>query len=585
MSNQIGSSGVLNAHTRADALAAMQAEELDVLIIGGGIVGAGCALDAASRGLSTGVLEAQDWASGTSSRSSKLVHGGIRYLEQLDFHLVEEALTERGLLLQNIAPHLVKPIRFLYPVHHRFWERAYIGAGMLLYDALSYMGGRRPGVRHHRHLSARQIEMAAPSLSKSNIIGGLSYYDGRVDDARYVVNLVRTAVSQGAHAANRVAVTGFLQKKGAVVGVKARDLETGAEFEVRAKQVINATGVWTAQTQAMVKDGGTLKVRASKGIHIVVPKSKFRSTMGLLLRTEKSVLFVIPWGRHWIIGTTDTDWDLDKARPSATAEDINYLLEHINAVVDEPITHEDIEGVYVGLRPLVAGDAASTTKLSREHVVVTPQPGLVLIAGGKWTTYRVMANDAVDAAVNGLRARSPQGENDSAIAESVTEHLPLLGAPGYKAAWNKRARTAAQAEIPVSVVEHLLNRYGSMAEDLLEIIAENPLMAKSLPGNPDYLAAEVHYAVTHEGALHVEDVLSRRTRLDIETKDRGVEAAPVVAKIMGEVLGWDTTQIRDEARNYRLAIEAELAAETQDTDQKANALRIKAPSVTEIAFQ
>lgn len=580
MSTISSSAGVLNAHARAEAIATLKTTELDVLVIGGGIVGAGSALDAASRGLTTGVIEAQDWASGTSSRSSKLVHGGIRYLEQLDFHLVEEALTERGLLLQQLAPHLVKPIRFLYPVHHRFWERAYIGAGMMLYDALSYLGGRLPGVRHHRHLSQRQIEMAAPSLAGSGIIGGLSYYDGRVDDARYVVNLVRTAVANGAYAANRVAVTGFLQTKGVVVGVKAQDLETGKEFEIRAKQVINATGVWTGQTQAMVHDGGTLKVRASKGIHILVPKDRFRSTMGLLLRTEKSVLFVIPWGRHWIIGTTDTDWDLDRARPSATAEDINYLLDHINAVIDVPITHEDIEGVYVGLRPLVAGDAESTTKLSREHVVVSPKPGLVLIAGGKWTTYRVMAKDAVNAAVANLQQAT--GIDD--IPASITQAIPLLGATGYKAAWNRRVRTADKAGIAQPVIEHLLNRYGSMADELLELIAANPAMAKELPGNPDYLAAEVAYAVTHEGALHVEDVLSRRTRLDIETRDRGIAAAPVVAKIMGDLLGWDTTRVRDEARNYRLGVESELAAEAQPTDEKANAKRITAPSVTEIPF-
>lgn len=580
MSMQSGSAGVLNAQSRAEAIAQMQTQELDVLVIGGGIVGAGSALDAASRGLTTGVVEAQDWASGTSSRSSKLVHGGIRYLEQLDFHLVEEALTERGLLLQQLAPHLVKPIRFLYPVHHRFWERAYIGAGMMLYDALSYLGGRLPGVRHHRHLSQRQIEMAAPSLAGSGIIGGLSYYDGRVDDARYVVNLVRTAVANGAYAANRVAVTGFLQTKGVVVGVKAQDLESGEEFEIRAKQVINATGVWTGQTQAMVHDGGTLKVRASKGIHILVPKDRFRSTMGLLLRTEKSVLFVIPWGRHWIIGTTDTDWDLDQARPSATAEDINYLLDHINAVIDDPITHEDIEGVYVGLRPLVAGDAESTTKLSREHVVVSPKPGLVLIAGGKWTTYRVMAKDAVNAAVANLQQAT--GTDD--IPASITQAIPLLGATGYKAAWNRRVRTADKAGIPQAIVEHLLNRYGSMADELLELIAANPAMGQELPGNPDYLAAEVAYAITHEGALHVEDVLSRRTRLDIETRDRGIAAAPVVAKIMGDLLGWDTTRVRDEARNYRLGVESELAAEAQPTDEKANAKRITAPSVTEIPF-
>ncbi|MDH6532353.1 glycerol-3-phosphate dehydrogenase [Aurantimicrobium minutum] len=586
MSSAAASQGVLNAATRAEALAALRAtatssEELDVLIIGGGIVGAGCALDAATRGLNVGVVEAQDWASGTSSRSSKLVHGGIRYLEQLDFHLVREALTERGLLLQQLAPHLVKPIRFLYPVEHPVWERAYIGAGMLLYDALSYAGGRRPGVGHHRHLSKRQIGLAAPSLRSSGIIGGMSYFDGRVDDARYVVNLVRTAVANGAHAANRTEVVGFLQEQGRVVGVTLKDLQTGEEFKVLAKQVINSTGVWTGKTQELVHDGGTLRVRASKGIHIVVPREKFKSVMGLLLRTEKSVLFVIPWGRHWIIGTTDTDWHYDKAHPSATATDIQYLLDHVNSVLDEPITHDDIEGVYVGLRPLLAGDSESTAKLSREHVVVKPKPGLVLIAGGKWTTYRVMATDAVDAAVEELNAIVGEGS----IPPSVTASIPLLGASGYKAAWNRRTRTAAKAGLPRAVVEHLLNRYGSMADDLLELIAADPSQAEPLPNNPDYLRAEVTYAVTHEGALHVEDVLARRTRYNIETRDRGIEASVVVAKIMGGLLGWSAAEEKAEARNYRLSVEAEFAAEQQSTDDAANAIRTAVPSITEVPPQ
>lgn len=570
MSEKFGG-GVLNASTREQALAAMRETELDVLVIGGGIVGAGSALDAVTRGLSTGILEAQDWAAGTSSRSSKLVHGGIRYLEQLDFHLVREALTERGLLLKHLAPHLVKPIKLLYPVEHRVWERFYIGAGMMLYDAFSYLGGHLPGVAHHRHLSARQVRLAAPSLKSDTIVGGLSYFDGRVDDARYVVNLVRTAVAFGAQAANRVEVVGFLNKKGKVIGVTARDLESGAEFEIHAKQVINATGVWTGVTQKLAHDEGALRVIASKGVHIVVPRNRFKSTMGLLLRTEKSVLFVIPWGRHWIIGTTDTPWEYDRAHPSATKSDIDYILEHINSVLDDPLTHDDIEGVYVGLRPLLAARDAETNKLSREHVVEVAQPGLTLIAGGKWTTYRVMAKDVVDAAVAQL---------DEDVPASATEYIPLLGAPEYRAAWNARKRIAKLYNLELAVVEHLLNRYGSMTTDLLDLIAADPTLSRSLPGNPDYLEAEVVYAVTHEGALHVEDVLTRRTRFDFETRDRGVAAAPVVAKLMSKPLGWTTKQAEHEAKIYRLTVEAELAAEQQDSDEAANAARLKAPTVT-----
>jgi len=566
----------LNQATREEALAHMRSRGLDVLVIGGGIVGAGSALDAVTRGLDVGILEAQDWASGTSSRSSKLVHGGIRYLEQLDFPLVQEALTERGLLLQRIAPHLVRPIRFLYPLHHHIWERLYIGAGMMLYDFLSYTGGRSPGVPHHRHLSKRQVALAAPSLRSSNIIGGLSYYDGQVDDARYVVTLVRTAASFGAHAANRVRVDGFLKEGDRIVGVTAHDLLADEHFEIRAKTVINSTGVWTGETQAMVADGGRLRVRASKGVHVLIPRAKFKSIMGLLLRTEKSVLFVIPWGKHWIIGTTDTDWDLDKAHPSATAADIDYILDHVNTVMETPLTRNDIEGVYVGLRPLLAGESDETSKLSREHVVANPAPGLVLIAGGKWTTYRVMAHDAVDAAVEGLKNSR---HLETPVPASVTDHVPLLGASDYAPQMKRREDTALAAGLPVSLVTHLLNRYGSMAHDVLALIAEDASLATLLPGTTDYVHAEVVYAATHEGALHIEDVLDRRTRLSIETSDRGAAAAPVVAKILAPFLGWSAVRVSTEIANYLAIVEAELASQRQQDDESANALSIAVPPI------
>ncbi|HZW42031.1 MAG TPA: glycerol-3-phosphate dehydrogenase/oxidase, partial [Agromyces sp.] len=423
--NSVSRSTKLGPEEREAAIARLKEKELDILVVGGGIVGTGAALDAVTRGLSTGLLEARDWASGTSSRSSKLVHGGIRYLEQLDFRLVREALIERGLLLQRIAPHLVKPVRFLYPLKTRFIERFYVGAGMLLYDVFSYSGGRPPGVPHHRHLSKRQVLKAIPSLAPSALVGGLTYYDAQVDDARYVASLARTASFYGAHVASRVKVDGFLKVGERVVGVKAHDLQTDEHFEVRAKQVVNATGVWTDDTQRMVGERGTFHVRASKGIHLVVPRDRIQSAMGMIFRTEKSVLFVIPWGRHWLIGTTDTDWNLDKAHPAATAADIDYLLEHVNAVLAVPLTREDVEGVYAGLRPLLAGESDQTSKLSREHIVAHTVPGLVVVAGGKWTTYRVMAKDAIDAAADAL---------DGKVPASATQDIPLLGAEGYQAA-------------------------------------------------------------------------------------------------------------------------------------------------------
>ncbi|THG29764.1 glycerol-3-phosphate dehydrogenase/oxidase [Naasia lichenicola] len=572
--NSVTLSSKLGPEERAAAILALKEKELDILVVGGGIVGTGSALDAATRGLSVGLLEARDFASGTSSRSSKLVHGGIRYLEQLDFRLVREALIERGLLLQRLAPHLVKPVKFLYPLTHRVWERAYIGAGMLLYDIFSWSGGRPPGVPHHRHLTKSQMLRAMPSLANDAFTGGLTYYDAQVDDARYVANLARTASFYGTHVATRVRVEGFIKVGERVVGVHAHDLETGEKFEVRAKQVVNATGVWTDETQSMVGERGQFKVRASKGIHLVVPRDRFQSNGGVILRTEKSVLFVIPWGRHWIIGTTDTDWHLDKAHPAATAADIDYVLEHVNKILTVPLTREDVEGVYAGLRPLLAGESEQTSKLSREHLVAHSVPGLVVIAGGKWTTYRVMAKDAIDAAVSALDGRIPA---------STTQDIALLGAEGYQAAWNKRGRIASAFGVHRVRIEHLLNRYGVLTDELLDLIKARPELQEPLPGADDYIQAEVIYAASHEGALHLEDVLARRTRISIEAWDRGVSAAPVAARLMAEVLGWDDAKIQREVNTYLKRVEAERASQQEPDDESADRVRLEAPDIITVA--
>ncbi len=563
-------SSKLGAEERAAAIETLKSRELDILVVGGGIVGAGSALDAATRGLRVGMVEARDWASGTSSRSSKLVHGGIRYLEQLDFRLVREALIERGLLLQRIAPHLVKPVRFLYPLTKPVIERLYVGAGMLLYDLFSYSGGRPPGVPHHRHLSKRRMLRAMPSLKADAFVGGLSYYDAMVDDARYVANLVRTASFYGAHVASRVRVEGFIKVGERVVGVHARDQETGERFDIKARQVVNATGVWTDDTQAMVGERGQFKVRASKGVHLVVPRDRIHSKLGLLLRTEKSVLFVIPWGRHWLIGTTDTDWNLDKAHPAATAADIDYLLNNVNAVLAVPLTRDDVEGVYAGLRPLLAGESDQTSKLSREHIVAHTVPGLVVVAGGKWTTYRIMAQDAIDEAVAAL---------DGKVSRSITADIALLGAEGYHAAWNKRGKIAHAFGVHKVRIEHLLNRYGVMTDELLDLLRARPELQEPIPGADDYIAAEVVYAATHEGALHLDDVLARRTRISIEAWDRGVSAAPVVAALMARELGWDAAREKREIDTYLARVVAERESQLQPDDESADRVRLEAPEI------
>ena len=556
----------LSPGDRESALAALAGGELDVLVVGGGVVGSGSALDAATRGLSVGLVEARDLASGTSSRSSKLIHGGLRYLEMLDFGLVREALRERGLILSRLAPHLARPVKFLYPLQHRGWERLYAGAGVTLYDTMA-LGG---GLPHHRHLTRHGALRACPALRKDALVGALQYYDAQLDDARHTMFLARTAAAYGAHVASRAEVVGFLREGERVTGVKVHDLEHDRTFDVRAQQVINATGVWTDDTQALVGERGQFHVRASKGIHLVVPRDRIQSSTGLILRTATSVLFVIPWGRHWIIGTTDTDWALDKAHPAASSTDIGYLLDEVNKVLARPLSREDVQGVYAGLRPLLSGESESTSKLSREHTVASPVPGLVVVAGGKYTTYRVMAGDAVDAAVHGLGRSVPP---------SVTERVPLLGAEGYPALWNRRRLLAAESGLHVARVEHLLGRYGSLIHEVLDLVAAEPELGRPLDGADDYLRAEIVYAASHEGARHLEDVLTRRTRISIETFDRGVAAAGPAAELLAGVLGWTGEQTAREVEHYRVRVAAERASQEQPDDETADATRLGAPDV------
>lgn len=566
--------GVLSPAAREQALVSLAGtaeagQELDVLVVGGGVVGAGTALDAVTRGLSTALVEQRDLASGTSSRSSKLVHGGLRYLEMFDFGLVREALEERGLLLTRLAPHLVRPVSFLYPLRSAP-ERAYVGAGLALYDAMAHAGRYDVGLPRHRHLTRRHLARIAPDLRTEEITGAIRYYDAQVDDARLVLALARTAASHGTHVATRTRVIGFLREGERVVGVTARDLETGRTFDVRARVVVNAAGVWTDEIQAMVGGRGALNVQASKGIHLVVPRDRIRSDAGFITRTEKSVLFVIPWGRHWIIGTTDTPWRFDKAHPAASRADIDYVLGHVNAILREPLDHDDVEGVYAGLRPLLTGESEPTSKISREHTVVTPVPGLVMIAGGKLTTYRVMGRDAIDAAAHSLHTT-----NNAVVPESITDRVPLLGAEGYEARTNQRVALARCAGVHVSRIDHLLGRHGGLVDDLVDLLVRRPELAEPLPGADDYLAAEVVHAVSHEGAQHLDDVLVRRTRIAIETFDRGVAAARPVAELMALELGWTPQRVEEEVDHYLRRVEAERLSQLKMTDQEADEARVQ----------
>lgn len=565
----------LTVQARREALDALRASanrgnELDVLVIGGGVTGAGIALDAVSRGLSTAIVEGQDWASGTSSRSSKLVHGGLRYLQMLDFHLVREALTERDLLITRLAPHLVKPVSFLYPLENRVWERAYVGAGVALYDTLATVSGTRRAMPLHRHLTRKGMERLFPDLRHDAAIGAVRYWDASVDDARLVETLVRTAVSYGAHAASRTQVLDLQTTEGgAVTGAELVDLETGEHIDVRARAVINATGVWTEQTEALAGTDGGLRVLASKGIHIVVPRSRIAGDAGLILQTEKSVLFIIPWSRYWVIGTTDTPWHQELTHPVATSADIDYVIDHANSVLSRPITRDDVIGSWAGLRPLLQPEikeGTSSAKVSREHTVASPTPGLTVIAGGKLTTYRVMAKDAVDFAI-GSRATS---------LPSITHDLPLVGAEGLQVFQRQSRAIGAKYGWDRPRMDHLLHRYGSLLGELIDLVDDDPRLAAPLQHAPAYIGAEVVYAASHEGALHLDDVMMHRTRLNYEQADRGVGALEEIADLVAPVLGWDDSARSREIEAYRARAEAEDAAAQEPDDASAEQVRLRA---------
>jgi glycerol-3-phosphate dehydrogenase len=546
---------------RGRQLERLSTELFDVLVVGGGVTGCGIALDAASRGLSVALIEKRDFAAGTSSRSSKLIHGGLRYLEQFDLGLVREALHERRLLAERLAPHLVHPTPFLLPLEHGLKDHAYFGAGLTLYDALA---GIRPAVPRHRHLSHAACLSKVPALKPSVITGGISYYDAQVDDARFAVTLAGTASAQGACCVPAVEVTDFLHAGAAIAGVHARDLEDETEFDIRARVTVNATGVWTTEMERLAGVASPLPVRPSKGVHIVVPRDRIDSELALILPTEKSVLFVLPWGSHWIVGTTDTPWEFGLDHPAASRADIDYLLGHANAVLREPLTVDDITAVFVGLRPLVAEESRDTAAVSREHVVHHGKPGLVSIAGGKYTTYRVMARDAVDVAASDL---------PFAVPPSRTQDLPLLGAVGSDQAARRAQLHPGAAGLSSHQVGHLARRYGTLALRVLDLVVEDPALVAPLDGADTYLAAEVWYSVLNEAALHVDDVLTRRTHISFETQDRGRKAVEDVARLMAVPLGWDEATVHHEIEHYRSRLDAETAAQAMLDDAAADAAR------------
>jgi glycerol-3-phosphate dehydrogenase len=578
----------LGPERRTQIIRQMREQTFDVIVIGGGVTGAGTALDAASRGLTVALLEAQDLASGTSSRSGKTFHGGLRYLQQFNFSLVRQASHERNLMVERLCPHLTRPTPFLFPLSHPGWERAYMGAGVLLYDLL---GGLRPkGLPGHQHLLKKAALHEMPALNVERITGAVQYYDVIFDDARHTLTVARTAAQYGALIGTRLEVIGMLRDGARVVGVQARDTETGQDLEVRGRCVINAAGVWADLVQQLAGEA-QVEIRPAKGVHILVPMESIVSSTGFIAPTGDSVLVVRPWGRCWIIGTTDTPWDFDRREPVANASDINYLLGEVNKWLRTPLTHDDIIGVYAGIRPLISSKGKKTAALSREHAVLAGPEGLLTIVGGKYTTYRVMAKDVMDAAVRGLVGQhampgqhglvgqhampsqhampGQHGLVNGAPTPSVTATTPLLGATGWHVLCNQREQLARRTGLELHYIDHLLGRYGSLVNEIFDLLATRPELARPIEGASEYLEVEVVYAASHEGALHLDDILERRTHIAIETRDAGIQASKRVAELAGEVLGWDDVHCELEIANYAKQIKADQLATKELIDEIA----------------
>ncbi len=510
-------------------------EHFDLVIVGGGITGAGIARDAAMRGYRTALIDKGDFGSGTSSRSSKLVHGGVRYLELFEFGLVFEASRERRTLWQ-IAPDLVRPLPFLFPVYRDArWPAWMIDIGLWMYDGLSLFRN----FKRHRMFSNQRVEEMLPGIDTCNINGSAYYYDAQVDDARLTLESVRAAHRHGAVVSNYAEVDGLLKENGRVIGVRAHDVLTGRRCSIRAHVVVNATGPWTDTLLQYDEPNAPRRLRPTKGVHIFVPREKLGGECAVAFpaKSDGRLMFVIPWGKLSIVGTTDTDFDGDYDQVHATPADVDYVIAAANhAFPESPIAKTDVISTYAGLRPLVLQAGKSATKTSREHEIWTTDSGLINIAGGKLTTYRSMAQELVDLAAKRLRE-----EFDIAPARPcMTALVPLIEADG----------AGASGAIGEQVVQHLQHAYGPQFGRVLEIASREERLAQPIsPGLP-YIWAEVQNAIENEMAMTVTDILSRRTRILNESLDNGVEAATEVAGRLGQALEWDKARIEQELRAY-----------------------------------
>ncbi|HEU0028248.1 MAG TPA: glycerol-3-phosphate dehydrogenase/oxidase [Ktedonobacterales bacterium] len=553
---------LLNAETRSRYLDRMASEPFDTLVIGGGVTGLGVALDAAARGYRVALVEKGDFASGTSSKSTKLVHGGIRYLPQFDFGLVHEALVERGILIQN-APYLVRPLAFVLPLYDT--SRKPLGipivpprgiglglmlsAGLWMYDLLA---GRR-GIDRHQRISLEQAQALTPLLKTDGLKETFVYWDAQTNDTRLVVSILRTAAQLGASLANYAEVIGFEKRDGRLTGARVRNTLTGGELTIRARHIVNAAGIFAERVAMLSGDESKAAVAPSKGIHLVVDRDRVGvSDTGIVLpETEDGrILFVIPWGDRAVIGTTDTgSGDLD--HPEASIEDIDYLLRHVNHYLSVTLTHDDLISVFAGYRPLVRSRAKPSANLSRTHVVLEEDNGMVTIIGGKLTTYRRMAQDTVDVLA----------KRDGMTIAHPTMNLPLSGAVNWKRAQRELARRCAALGIPPDVERSLEWNYGRNALDMLALVEADPTLGQRVIPDLPFIRAEIVYACRAEMAMRLDDAIARRVRIELEASDRGVDVASEMARLMAGELGWTPDQTQAEADSYITAIRGSLEVE------------------------
>ncbi|MBA2572336.1 MAG: glycerol-3-phosphate dehydrogenase/oxidase [Gemmatimonadetes bacterium] len=543
-----------DAAARALHWRALGEGEWDLLVIGGGVTGAGIARDAAARGLRVALVEAGDWGQGTSSRSSRLIHGGLRYLQNRDLSLVFEASSERRRLLA-LAPHLVHPLRFLFPVFE--WGVGFrtLQAGMWLYDALSLFRN----IGRHQMLDAQEIARQEPGLRQQDLRGGALYYDAWVDDARLTLATAVDAHRRGAATVSYAPVTEFLRDVTGVRGARVRDVLSGAEVEVRAALIINATGPWCDVLRRMADPAVAPRLRPTKGVHIVLRRERLDNQHAITFESplDGRVMFVLPWGRFSYVGTTDTDYDGSPRDAVADREDVEYLLASANAIFPRArLETGDVVSSWAGLRPLLVPDAedpVSEGRTSREHAIWRDPAGLLNVAGGKLTTFRVMAAEAVDAAAKILRE-----ERSLTVPASPTEGLPLPGAPDEP--WDHfRERMLARARgvgLSQEQADHLLRAYGTATVDLLGAVQENPTMGEPIVAELPYIRAELAHVVQREMTLTLEDALQRRLHLLYEAEDGGMSVARGVAELLAREpnLGWDDAEIQRQLAAYRATV-------------------------------